>query len=509
MKVKSVNQQDFGSLENLKFSISDIDDIQDDELLINVYCCGISFADILAAEGKYQDTPPLPFTPGLEVSGVVESVGSAVKEFHIGDEVIALVKWGGFSEKVKAKENFVIKKSKGMSFDTAACMIINYGTSYYALVERAKIKQNDKVLILGASGGIGLSAIEISKAIGCHVTAMASSADKLSACKDCGAEFIRNQIHRELEIHSKATQRFACMECMRARKVRLKLIKHHKYNCLSSKTQNIREDQTENSQKRIEKSPEYMGEELQEAYESDKGVRKLLKEDFKKRAINKKDKEEYDDDGDVTFKCPLFCDTMLNPNTNIDHEIQCAKNMEACKNCRIEYANNSIHWDVRIHSNMSERWKCAECLENCKIKIKLTLQHRNQCLKSQMPNFEEPIMKEYLTLINMSTKELGQKLKADYDSYEFIRNIKDEYFVQRIRSETNNKRSAKPTIKVKENKKNNDKWLKILVILLILIKIYSPIGVIDIMAFSIYALIKMAPTRMEDGSLKIKDLKKI
>ena len=188
MKIKSVNQQDFGSLENLKFSISDIDDIQDDELLINVYCCGISFADILAAEGKYQDTPPLPFTPGLEVSGVVESVGSAVQEFHIGDEVIALVKWGGFSEKVKAKENFVIKKSKEMSFDTAACMTINYGTSYYALVERAKIKQNDKVLILGASGGIGLSAIEISKAIGCHVTAMASSEDKLSACKDCGAD---------------------------------------------------------------------------------------------------------------------------------------------------------------------------------------------------------------------------------------------------------------------------------------------------------------------------------
>lgn len=188
MKVKSVNQQDFGSLENLKFSISDIDDIQDDELLINVYCCGISFADILAAEGKYQDTPPLPFTPGLEVSGVVESVGSAVKEFQIGDEVIALVKWGGFSEKVKAKENFVIRKSKEMSFDTAACMTINYGTSYYALVERAKIKQNDKVLILGASGGIGLSAIEISKAIGCHVTAMASSEDKLSACKDCGAD---------------------------------------------------------------------------------------------------------------------------------------------------------------------------------------------------------------------------------------------------------------------------------------------------------------------------------
>ena len=188
MKIKSVNQRDFGRLENMEFSNSDIENIVDDELLINVHCCGISFADILAAEGKYPDTPPLPFTPGLEVSGVVESVGSAVKGFNIGDEVIALSKWGGFSEKVKVKESFAINKLKGMSFDIAACMTINYGTSYYALVERAKIKENDKVLILGASGGIGLSAIEISKALGCHVTAMASSKDKLSVCKDYGAD---------------------------------------------------------------------------------------------------------------------------------------------------------------------------------------------------------------------------------------------------------------------------------------------------------------------------------
>mgnify|MGYP006447617569 FL=1 len=143
MKIKSVNQRDFGRLENMEFSNSDIENIVDDELLINVHCCGISFADILAAEGKYQDTPPLPFTPGLEVSGVVESVGSAVKGFNIGDEVIALSKWGGFSEKVKVKESFAINKLKGMSFDIAACMTINYGTSYYALVERAKIKEND------------------------------------------------------------------------------------------------------------------------------------------------------------------------------------------------------------------------------------------------------------------------------------------------------------------------------------------------------------------------------
>ena len=162
--------------------------LKENDILIEVYCCGISFADILAVEGKYQDTPPLPFTPGLEISGVILDIGSKVKNFRIGDEVIALSKWGGFADKVIINENFVVSKLKKMPFDLAACMTINYGTSYYALIERAKIKPKDKILILGASGGIGLSAIEICKAIGCEVTAMASSEDKLLACKEYGAD---------------------------------------------------------------------------------------------------------------------------------------------------------------------------------------------------------------------------------------------------------------------------------------------------------------------------------
>ena len=133
MKVKSVNQQDFGPLENLKFSISDIDDIQDDELLINVYCCGISFADILAAEGKYQDTPPLPFTPGLEISGVILDIGSKVKNFRIGDEVIALSKWGGFADKVIINENFVVSKLKKMPF-TPKGYILYYAFFWFVII---------------------------------------------------------------------------------------------------------------------------------------------------------------------------------------------------------------------------------------------------------------------------------------------------------------------------------------------------------------------------------------
>jgi len=188
MKINLVKQNDFNSIESLEFSEHEIDNLSENELLINVHCCGISFADILACEGKYQDTPPLPFTPGLEVSGIVEAIGSNVKDFKVNDEVVALCNWGGFSEKVKVDSKFVVNKLKKMPFDLAACMTINYGTSYYALIDRAKIKPGDKILVLGASGGIGLSAIEISKAQGCHVTALASSENKLSECKSYGAD---------------------------------------------------------------------------------------------------------------------------------------------------------------------------------------------------------------------------------------------------------------------------------------------------------------------------------
>ena len=188
MKVTLIKLEEFGSLNNLSLSVSKLSSLHENEVLIKVFCCGISFADVLVVEGKYQDTPSLPFTPGLEISGIVESVGKKVTNYKVGDEVIGLSKWGGFADKVIVDEKFIIKKPKKMSFDLAACMTINYGTSYYALVERAKIKPTDKILILGASGGIGLSAIEISKAVGCEVTAVASSEDKLSICKDYGAD---------------------------------------------------------------------------------------------------------------------------------------------------------------------------------------------------------------------------------------------------------------------------------------------------------------------------------
>ena len=186
--MKSINIKEFGSLDNLVFGSYHEPILGEEEVLIEVYCAGVSFADILVVEGKYQDTPELPFVPGLEVSGMIKKIGNNVKHLKIGDEVVALTKWGGFSELVCVNTSFVYKKSDNMDFDVAACMTINYGTSYHALVERARIKKDDKILILGASGGIGLSAIEIAKAVGSNVTAAASSELKLSVCAEYGAD---------------------------------------------------------------------------------------------------------------------------------------------------------------------------------------------------------------------------------------------------------------------------------------------------------------------------------
>ena len=117
IKNRKIIQKEFGSIDNLTIASSDIPKIGKDEILIEVYCAGISFADILAYEGNYQDSPPLPFVAGLEVSGVVKSVGSDVKNFELDNEVIALTKWGGFSEYVSVNHNFVLKKSKKINHD--------------------------------------------------------------------------------------------------------------------------------------------------------------------------------------------------------------------------------------------------------------------------------------------------------------------------------------------------------------------------------------------------------
>ncbi|MEJ0056650.1 MAG: NADPH:quinone oxidoreductase family protein [Bacteroidota bacterium] len=170
-----------------------------DEVLINVKACGVNFPDVLIIQNKYQFKPPLPFSPGGEVSGEVVSTGEKVKHLKTGDRVVALCGWGGFAEQVVVKSNRVFPMPPGMDFINGAGTLYTYGTSYHALKDRAQLKPGETLLVLGAAGGVGLAAVELGKVIGATVIAAASSNEKLAACKEKGADFIINYSTEDLK----------------------------------------------------------------------------------------------------------------------------------------------------------------------------------------------------------------------------------------------------------------------------------------------------------------------
>ena len=159
-----------------------------DEVLIRVYACGVNFPDVLIIQNKYQVKPPLPFSPGGEVAGEIIAVGEQVSNLKVGDRVTALSGWGGFAEQVIVKANRVFSIPKSIDFISGATTLYTYGTSYHALKDRAMLKANETLLVLGAAGGVGLAAVELGKLMGATVIAAASSADKLTVCKEKGAD---------------------------------------------------------------------------------------------------------------------------------------------------------------------------------------------------------------------------------------------------------------------------------------------------------------------------------
>ena len=160
----------------------------DDEVLIRVKACGVNFPDTLIIEDKYQFRPVRPFSPGGEVAGVVERVGKDVSRIRPGDRVIGWCIWGGMAEKVAAKAANCIPIPEQMPFDEASALIVTYGTSYYALKNRANLLPGETLIVLGAAGGVGLAAVELGKAMGARVIAAASSEDKVSFAREHGAE---------------------------------------------------------------------------------------------------------------------------------------------------------------------------------------------------------------------------------------------------------------------------------------------------------------------------------
>lgn len=167
-------------------------EVGEKEVLIDVKAAGLNFPDVLMMQGKYQSQPDMPFVTGGECAGVVAQVGSGVTRVKPGDKVIAMVGHGAFAEQVAAAEAVVFPMPDGLSFEQAAGVGITYFTSYHALVQRANIQPGETLLVLGAAGGVGVTAIELGKLLGAKVIAAASSDEKLELCKQLGADEVIN-----------------------------------------------------------------------------------------------------------------------------------------------------------------------------------------------------------------------------------------------------------------------------------------------------------------------------
>lgn len=174
------------------------------QVVIDVHAAGVNFPDVLIVQGKYQFKPEPPFVPGSEVAGVIRAVAADVSTFRAGDRVIAFVPTGGFGQQLLAPAQSLIPMPPDMDFDTAAAITLAYGTSYHAIVDRAKLETGENMLILGAAGGVGLAAIEIGKALGARIIACASTDEKLAACRQHGADVLINYTKEDLRAAIKA-----------------------------------------------------------------------------------------------------------------------------------------------------------------------------------------------------------------------------------------------------------------------------------------------------------------
>jgi len=174
------------------------------EVLIDVKACSVNFPDTLIIQGLYQFKPELPFSPGGDIAGVVSAVGSEVKRFKPGDEVFGATGHGGFAEQVIAHQSMIFPKPVSMDFTLASSFLMAYGTSYYALKNRASLKAGESLVVLGASGGVGLAAVELGKLMGAQVIAAASTDEKLALCKEMGADEIINYTTENLKERIKA-----------------------------------------------------------------------------------------------------------------------------------------------------------------------------------------------------------------------------------------------------------------------------------------------------------------
>jgi NADPH:quinone reductase len=178
--------------------------IREGTVRIAVHAAGINFADLLLISGQYQEKPAFPFIPGMELAGVVTEVGAGVKDIRVGDRVMALIGTGAYTEEVIAPADRVYRIPDAMDFPSAAGFPVAYGTSHGAFDWRARLQPGEWVLVLGAAGGVGLTAVEIAKAMGAKVIAAAGSQDKLTLAQQHGADHMIDYSREDIRERVKA-----------------------------------------------------------------------------------------------------------------------------------------------------------------------------------------------------------------------------------------------------------------------------------------------------------------
>jgi NADPH2:quinone reductase len=202
--MRAIRCNQYGPPESL--AIEELPDLtpQAGEVVIDVKAASVNFPDVLIIENKYQFKPPLPFTPGSEVAGVVHAVGPGVTQFQPGSRVVAFTGQGGFAEQAVAPVTACVPLAEGIDFAQAAAFTLAYGTSHHAVVDRGALQAGETMLVLGAAGGVGLAAVEIGKALGARVIAAASSDEKLAICVKHGADATINYSTEDLRERIKA-----------------------------------------------------------------------------------------------------------------------------------------------------------------------------------------------------------------------------------------------------------------------------------------------------------------
>jgi NADPH2:quinone reductase len=185
--MRAVVVERFTSPDELRVSEAPEPKLRDGGVLVTVRAAGCNFFDTLIVQGKYQEKPPFPFSPGGEISGVVEEIGRCVEGVVRGDRVMAYLSHGGFAERVVVDAEALLPIPGNMSFEEAAGFPIVYGTAYAAVVQRGLTRPGETVVVTAASGGVGLAAVQVAKAVGARVIALASG-DKLDVARSAGAD---------------------------------------------------------------------------------------------------------------------------------------------------------------------------------------------------------------------------------------------------------------------------------------------------------------------------------